>query len=63
MSRSVLVAIASEAGSHDRAVRALEAVGLTEKAGQWPAVLSGGQKQRVALARALVSQPRILAVR
>ncbi len=39
---------------------ALEQVGLSDRAGEWPAVLSGGQRQRVALARALVSQPRLL---
>ncbi len=43
-----------------RAVETLRAVGLEDKAGQWPAVLSGGQRQRVALARALVSKPRLL---
>lgn len=42
------------------AERALDEVGLREKAGQWPSVLSGGQRQRVALARALVSRPQIL---
>lgn len=46
--------------ARDRATEALKAVGLAEKAGEWPAVLSGGQKQRVALARALVSRPRLL---
>ncbi|WP_434987851.1 ATP-binding cassette domain-containing protein [Xanthomonas melonis] len=39
---------------------ALEAVGLGERAGDWPAALSGGQRQRVALARALVHRPRLL---
>lgn len=39
---------------------ALEQVGLSDRAQEWPAVLSGGQRQRVALARALVSQPRLL---
>ncbi|MCQ4297246.1 aliphatic sulfonates ABC transporter ATP-binding protein [Pseudomonas stutzeri] len=43
-----------------RAAAALEAVGLAERANDWPATLSGGQKQRVALARALIHQPRLL---
>jgi len=38
----------------------LGAVGLEERAKEWPAVLSGGQRQRVSLARALVSEPRLL---
>jgi sulfonate transport system ATP-binding protein len=38
----------------------LEAVGLADRANEWPAALSGGQKQRVALARALIHQPRLL---
>lgn len=44
------------------ALKALEDVGLGERAKEWPSVLSGGQKQRVALARALVSGPGILAL-
>ncbi|MEE1866177.1 MULTISPECIES: aliphatic sulfonates ABC transporter ATP-binding protein [Pseudomonas] len=43
-----------------QALHALEAVGLGERANEWPAALSGGQKQRVALARALIHQPRLL---
>ena len=39
---------------------ALSAVGLDDRADEWPAVLSGGQKQRVALARALVRHPNLL---
>ncbi len=41
-------------------LEALEQVGLSSRAQDWPAVLSGGQRQRVALARALVSHPRLL---
>lgn len=43
-----------------QALQALEAVGLGERAHDWPAALSGGQKQRVALARALIHRPRLL---
>ena len=38
----------------------LEQVGLSDRAGAYPASLSGGQKQRVAIARALANRPRIL---
>jgi putative ABC transport system ATP-binding protein len=43
-----------------RAERALEEVGLSDKARQPPARLSGGERQRVAIARALLARPRVL---
>jgi sulfonate transport system ATP-binding protein len=44
----------------ERVARALDRVGLTDKADAWPRELSGGQAQRVAIARALVPQPEVL---
>ncbi|HFT8656769.1 MAG: aliphatic sulfonates ABC transporter ATP-binding protein [Enterobacter cloacae] len=44
----------------EEARQALVAVGLEDRAGDWPAALSGGQKQRVALARALIHRPGLL---
>ena len=44
----------------ERAMAALESVGLLDRAAHLPNELSGGQQQRVALARALVTDPAIL---
>lgn len=43
-----------------RALAALQATGLAERAAHQPSQLSGGQQQRVAIARALVNRPAII---
>jgi len=54
------VGIARGENWRDESARALDAVGLADRAQDWPGVLSGGQRQRVALARALVARPKAL---
>ena len=41
-------------------LRALEKVGLADRADAYPHQLSGGQQQRVAIARAIVSEPEVI---
>jgi polar amino acid transport system ATP-binding protein len=46
--------------ARERAIGALESVGLSRFQGSYPSQLSGGQQQRVAIARALATEPRLM---
>ena len=50
----------SRRGRFERAVAALELVGLGHRIGFLPTRLSGGERQRVAIARAIVGSPSLL---
>ena len=56
----LIVAGASPQEAQQRAMVALERVGLDTKAHATPMSLSGGEQQRVSIARAIVHKPRII---
>ncbi len=50
----------SRTGRRDRAIAALDQVGLADFADRSPSELSGGERQRIAIARAVVGGPSLI---
>lgn len=60
MSPLVIGGVGSKKERKEKALAALEKLGLADRAGHKPTQLSGGQRQRVAIARALVNSPAVV---
>ncbi len=52
--------LAGAADARERALEALDNVGLVPRRSHYPKQLSGGEKQRVAIARAFITRPAVL---
>ncbi len=56
----VSLKLQSQQQAEEKARKLLDRIGLSDKAGTYPAMLSGGQKQRVAIIRALAMNPKVM---
>jgi predicted ABC-type transport system involved in lysophospholipase L1 biosynthesis ATPase subunit len=60
LENTLLPTMIRKRASEDRAIRALERVGLKDRLHHLPSELSGGEQQRVAIARALINDPAVV---
>jgi putative ABC transport system ATP-binding protein/lipoprotein-releasing system ATP-binding protein len=60
LENTLLPTMIGKHASEDRAIHALERVGLKDRLHHLPAELSGGEQQRVAIARALINDPAVV---
>lgn len=56
----VVLKLLKEGAAEKRAQELLRHIGLSNKAGAYPAGLSGGQKQRIAIIRAMMLNPKVM---